>query len=381
MISSLHLHNFKCFQDQRLDLSQLTLLTGLNGMGKSSVIQSLLLLRQSNERFDVSSGEFFSLFLNGDLTHIGTAGDLLYEAANEEKIGISLSIIQNNELITVIGEWAFNNESENVLQPTQWKPSNVDGLQKSSLFSTQFHYLNAERIGPRVAFAASGFNVQQNRRIGSKGEFAAHFLSLFRDEDIHILQLAHPNARTTQLLSQVEAWLSEISPGTRLEINAHPSMDLINLQISFETGKQVSNPYRTTNVGFGLTYTLPILVAILSSRKDSLILIENPEAHLHPKGQARMGHLLALAASFGVQVIIETHSDHVLNGIRLAVHSGQLLPSDVTMHYFGRVEKDDKVMANVVSPKIDANGRIDNWPDGFFDEWDKSLEQLLTPRN
>ena len=111
----------------------------------------------------------------------------------------------------------------------------------------------------------------------------------------------------------------------------------------------------------------------------TLLIVENPEAHLHPKGQSMMGHLLALAASCGVQVLIETHSDHVLNGIRLAVHGGKIKPEEICFHFFQRIEKDSQALAQVVSPKIDRNGRIDRWPDGFFDEWDKSLDALLEP--
>jgi predicted ATPase len=151
------------------------------------------------------------------------------------------------------------------------------------------------------------------------------------------------------------------------------------LRYSFVTGEQRSNRYRSTSVGFGITYVLPVLVAVLSSAPGSIVLVENPEAHLHPKGQVRIGELLARAAAIGIQVIVETHSDHVLNGIRLAVHSGKIEPESVAFHYFSRVEEAGRVRASVESPKIDKDGRLDRWPEGFFDEWDKSLERLLAP--
>jgi predicted ATPase len=88
---------------------------------------------------------------------------------------------------------------------------------------------------------------------------------------------------------------------------------------------------------------------------------------------------MARAASCGIQVIVETHSDHVLNGIRLAVHGGQLSPESVYLHFFDRKPQNDQACAEVISPRIDRNGRIDRWPEGFFDEWDKSLEALLGP--
>ena len=173
--------------------------------------------------------------------------------------------------------------------------------------------------------------------------------------------------------------MGEVSPGTRIHLNLSNGMDIIGLQYSFVTGKQVSNKYRATNVGFGISYTLPIIVAVLSSGPGSLLLIENPEAHLHPKGQAKMGELLACAASCGVQVVVETHSDHVLNGMRLATYGGKINPDDIQLHFFQRREEDGQ--SQVISPRLDRDGRIDQWPDGFFDEWDKSLEALLEPRD
>ncbi len=73
--------------------------------------------------------------------------------------------------------------------------------------------------------------------------------------------------------------------------------------------------------------------------------------------------------------MVETHSDHVLNGIRVAVHNGKFRPDDVQLHYFQRRKEDGQ--SQVISPRIDRDGRIDKWPDGFFDEWDKNLEALL----
>jgi predicted ATPase len=118
-------------------------------------------------------------------------------------------------------------------------------------------------------------------------------------------------------------------------------------------------------------------VAVLASEPGTLILIENPEAHLHPKGQSKMGELLALAASCGVQVVIETHSDHVLNGIRRVVHAGKLDHNDVQLHYFQRQEKEGQAFTEVVSPHIKRSGRIDKWPDGFFDQMEKDLMELI----
>lgn len=171
----------------------------------------------------------------------------------------------------------------------------------------------------------------------------------------------------------MEAWLGEISPGTKIEVESHLGIDLVSLKYSYG----LSNPYRSTNVGFGITYTLPIIVAILSATSDTLILLENPEAHLHPKGQSKMGELIALATSCGVQIIVETHSDHVLNGIRKAVRYNKIKAQDVQLHYFNRYFQKGQAITEIISPRIYQDGGIDKWPDGFFDQAENDLMELL----
>ncbi|GAB1542018.1 DUF3696 domain-containing protein [Scytonema sp. NUACC21] len=367
MIRSLRLINFKPFENQFLEFRPLTLLSGLNSTGKSSVLQSLLLLRQS---FQQGLLPDIGLALNGDLVCIGTAQDALFEGAGkEDPIGFDI-VFENG----IEGIWRFNYDREvDVLNIAS--KSLTQEVYRLSLFSNNFHYLQAERIEPRPFNEMSDYQVRRLGQIGTRGEYTAHFLSIYQDIDIPNGELSHPKAKSWNLINQVEAWIGEVSPGTRIKISSKPDVDLMSLQYSYGD----NNPYRATNVGFGISYTLPIIVTLLSSKPGTLIIIENPEAHLHPQGQAKMGELLALAASCGVQVVIETHSDHVLNGIRLAVHGGKLPPEDVQLHYFQRQEKGRQAFTEVVSPRIDRNGRIDKWPDGFFDEWEKSLDALLEP--
>lgn len=373
MITNLRLQNFKCFSDQALEFGALTLLSGLNGMGKSSVIQSLLLLRQSYEQGLLDKKE---LALNGDLVCIGTARDVLYEGAEDDTICFEIAVAGSDR-----ARWCFNyKEADANVLTLDSASSGKKYSYDFSLFNRNFHYINAERTGPRTSFEISDSIVRQHRQLGPRGEYTAHFLAVFGRDEIPNKVLAHPKAESYLLRTQVEAWLGEISPGTRLHFTTHAGMDIVNLQYSFITEQQVSNEYRSTNVGFGLTYILPVLVAILSSPSGALILCENPEAHLHPKGQVLMGELITLAASCGIQVVVETHSDHVLNGIRLAVHCGKIKPADVNLHFFQRREKGEQIVSEVISPHIDEDGRIDVWPEGFFDEWDRSLESLLEPR-
>ncbi len=377
MITSLHLLNFKPFANQLLEFRKLTLFSGLNSTGKSSVLQSFLLLRQSYQQGLLPEK---GLALNGDFVNIGTAQDALFEGAKEDLIGFDIVLENNSKAV-----WRFKYDREVDVLSIDSEPVSSE-VYKSNLFGNKFHYLQAERIGPRPFNEMSDYQVRQLGQLGIKGEYAAHFLAINGQKAIPNSGLSHPevklktqrdlsSAKSMDLIDQVEAWMGEISPGTRLKIDAKSDVDLMSFQYSYGD----SNPYRATNVGFGISYTLPIIVAVLASTPGTIILIENPEAHLHPKGQVKMGQLLALAASGGVQVVIETHSDHVLNGIRLAVHGGKLDPKDVQLHYFQRQNKEGQAVTDVVSPKIDRNGRIDRWPDGFFDEWDNSLEILLEP--
>ena len=379
MITSLHLLNFKPFANQLLEFKKLTLFSGLNSTGKSSVMQSFLLLRQSYQQ-GLLPGK--GLALNGDLVNVGTARDALFEGAKEDLIAFDIVWENNSE-----GIWCFKyNQEVDVLNIRMEQVTSE--VYKYNLFGNNFHYLQAERIGPRPFNEMSDYQVRQLGQLGVKGEYAAHFLAINGRKVIPNSSLSHPEvklktqrekeqstAKSMDLIAQVEAGRGGISPGTRLKIDAKSDVDLMSFQYSYGD----SNPYRATNVGFGISYILPIIVAALASTPGTIILIENPEAHLHPKGQVKMGQLLALAASGGVQVVIETHSDHVLNGIRLAVHGGKLDPKDVQLHYFQRQNKEEQAVTEVISPKIDRNGRIDRWPDGFFDEWDNSLEVLLEP--
>jgi len=131
--------------------------------------------------------------------------------------------------------------------------------------------------------------------------------------------------------------------------------------------------HRPIHVGFGLTQVFPIVVAALTRKTGDFLLIENPEVHLHPAGQAKMGSFLSKVAAAGVQVIIETHSDHVLNGIRRSVRGGEIKSEEVAIHFFQDREQEGD---QVISPIIDQTGNIDVWPSGFFDQFDKDMNHF-----
>jgi predicted ATPase len=369
MLTELTLQNFKCFENESFPLRALTMLTGLNSTGKSTVLQAMLLLRQSHEdRILENTG----LTLDGPLVQLGTARDVLFEGAKEESIEFGVRWDDGMQATFVFGY----DQATDVLT---FLNSDIKGMfTAQSLFTDRFHYLEAERIGPRSAFEMSEFEVHRHRQLGTSGEYTAHFMALFGSELNVSPAMRHPNANSPSLRDQVEAWMSEISPGLRLHFNAHRTMDLVNLGVSFTAVGIVStNEYRSANVGFGITYTLPIVVSLLSSNKGDLVFLENPEAHLHPRAQSKIGELITRACSSGVQVIFETHSDHVLNGVRIAVKAGVLNANDATVLFFDKDKVGDRLKTQVSTLLIDSDGRIANWPVGFFDEFEKSIERLM----
>ncbi|MCK4517426.1 DUF3696 domain-containing protein, partial [Candidatus Babeliales bacterium] len=129
---------------------------------------------------------------------------------------------------------------------------------------------------------------------------------------------------------------------------------------------------RPSNIGYGLTYAFPVIISGLLAKPKQILIIDSPEVHLHPLGQSQMGQFLAKVAAAGVQVIIETHSDHVINGIRLSVKNKDILPEKVAIHFFNHQD----TIPRAISPLIDSQGNLSEWPEGFCDQSEKDYAQL-----
>ncbi|GAB4056359.1 AAA family ATPase [Spirosoma litoris] len=361
MITRLTIENFKAFKYAELNLTELNLLTGVNGVGKSSVLQTLLLLRQSHGTDGLS--------LKGQLVDIGLGRDALNAQAESDEIRFT---IESKEIVLLYRYPA--------LADSDFLKTSYFGTQSKefyfALYSENcFQYLNAERKSPSVIFPASNYQVQQLRSLGKNGEYTVHFLAHYQREPVVLpsVQIATSNT----LLDQVDAWFQRISAGTRLTTTYRSDLNVATLTYRFEAGENVTPDFTPVNVGFGFTYVLPIIVAVLAARPGDLLLIENPESHLHPQGQAQLGSLLACAAADGVQIIVETHSDHLLNGVRVAVKGKQIKPEQVSVYYFERDPDAEEHATEIIQPTIDANGRLSQQPRGFFDEYARQLDRLL----
>jgi predicted ATPase len=116
------------------------------------------------------------------------------------------------------------------------------------------------------------------------------------------------------------------------------------------------------DVGFGVSQTLPVIVALLVAQPGQAVYLEQPELHLHPRAQTRMGKLLSEAARRGVRVIVETHSSLLLRAIQTLVARNELSPELVKLHWFTRQEDGS---TEVNSADLDKDGAFGNWPEDF----------------
>lgn len=372
MITQVELQFFKCFRRLQLPLSQLTLLSGTNASGKSSILQSLVLLHQTCVDHEWSN----RLQLNGDAISLGTVRDVIDKVYGRSEFQVELQTDDCRVAWTFVGDRQGDDMSAKVavvrIDASVWPdPTRLHHLlpenepRTGSLATTlrRLNYLTAERVGPRDYYELQDPNAVQV--VGPRGENAVGLLYLQRE--LPVLSGLVLSQEPGLLLPQVMARMQQFFPQSSLAVQKVPQTNLVTL------GLRTSNAtdfHRPINIGFGLTQVFPIVVAALSAAQGDLLLIENPEVHLHPSGQAMMGRFLAEVASAGVQVLVESHSDHVLNGIRRAVKSRQVEAGQVALHFFRPRDND---VAQVVSPTLDDTGNIDHWPQGFFDQFDRDL--------
>ncbi|HDR4513821.1 DUF3696 domain-containing protein [Bacillus cereus group sp. TH150LC] len=362
MISKLNIQNYKCWVDQEVHFSPLTILAGGNAVGKSSIVQSLLLMKKAYE--NVYNGEILSSDVNG--INLGLPKDIISKEKTSEQIILknTLDNGNSNEVRLTIGD--------EIINPLSFLIENKeDLLEKKYDPFNNFQYLNAERIGPRITSDISSNSILD---VGNKGEYTNHIINK-ADLLKHEIHESMRSSRLARFSANCESWLDIIIPGTQLNVSLHEEVNKVT--IKFKNTKTSSDAYVPTATGFGLTYVLPIIVSglLFSTYKDSLLIIENPEAHLHPYGQSKIGQFLAMLASCGVQVIVETHSEHVINGARLQL--AKMKQTDkMIVNFFNIV--DDRI--NIEKIEVNTYGELEKWPKGFFDQNKADLRELLRLR-
>lgn len=367
MLSKLRINNFKCFQNHEITFKPLTVLVGGNGVGKSSVIQSLLLSKQSLQKIELKEDILNSIFeieLKGPfLLNLGYPKNVI--SSNADSKGISFSLTNEHGEETKFDFTFPENYGEHLLQG---KISKVDNNLSIPL-KRSFSYLNAERLGPRLGLPL-GPNSEWN--IGYKGEYSSHIL--FRADNtgrkVHnLLKIVEDSNRFSR---QAEAWLQEIVPDLQLDYKLIEEASLASFK--FKSNWLDTDFFPAPNTGFGISYTLPIIIAglIQSNEKNGTLIVENPEAHLHPYGQSKIGRFLARVSMTGVQVVVETHSEHVINGARIEMAKLER-NEDMQVNFFSTVSS----TINIQELHINRVGELSNWPSGFFDQEQSDLKELF----
>lgn len=376
MIKYIGIENFKSLKQIKIKPSYLNLCFGMNGMGKSTFLQMMLLLRQSYFKGVLQNQ---GLLLNDkDLISLGSGKDAFhYNSGKNDFIKFEIRSKEN-----VKHKWKFKLAATSDILPLKKYLNDKDiafqSISEMPLFNDNFQYLSAEHLAPQKQYQKSEFEVKQHRNIGIRGEYAVHYLSLFgTTEKIKNKNLRHKNAKSDALIHQTSAWLGEISPGTRLVVEDIKGIDTVRLGVQFETNTGYTNEFTPLNVGFGILYVLPVILSLLTSKPNSLLLIENPESHLHPKGQSSIGNLMARAAHNGVQIFCESHSDHIINGIRVAVKSKLLNSDKLSIYYFDRDSLDEEHQTRITDVYVDQKGELSEYPEGLLDEWENLLMNLI----
>ncbi|AFZ15717.1 hypothetical protein Cri9333_4962 (plasmid) [Crinalium epipsammum PCC 9333] len=383
MLTGLKIVNFKCFNSLSLPLAPMTLLTGFNAAGKSTALQSLLLLTQTLR----SNNRATKLNLNSSLVRLGTLGEVL----NSGKPNVMFSVedditeiawslqaqdaalqIQNLKIKSVEGTNEYSDSDIKTLDMLLPSGSATEAVQLMERLR-EIIFLSAVRIGTAEVFPAPEEGALVHANVGVQGEFAPWWFEQSLDDDVDELR-RNPSDKAAILRRQFNAWASQLFLGAQANAQTITKTSLVRLEMRMG---DLSDWRRLSNIGYGLTYAFPVIVAGLLAKPQQILIIDSPEAHLHPLGQSQIGLFLSQIAAAGVQVIIETHSDHLLNGVRLAVKNEKIMPDQVAVHFFSHPQESTATgLPHVVSPLIDSDGNLSEWPDGFFNQSEKDLAKL-----
>lgn len=278
-------------------------------------------------------------------------------------------VIDNEDLFDSVGS---NNKSTNNDNKILAKllPAYINSI----LGSHNIHYVSANRCGP-VKFVEK-MEIPEVHKVGRNGNFTINTLSTYKEKVSRKMNISNDDANEYDLITATTKWIGFIMNGGDVNVedyakNENRRSSTLSLQFGFEKNG-FQRKFEAYNVGFGYSYILSIVVSALIAKEGNILIIENPEAHLHPKAQLNLAYLLAKLTGNGVQVFVETHSEHIVNGFRIAA-----LKDDYTLN-----NNDLNILFfdydfNIIQLEIEENGKIGNWPTGFFDQYQHELAEIL----
>ena len=407
MLLDLTLRNFKIWKTTGLvKLAPVSLLLGTNSSGKSSIIQSLLLIRQTVR----SSDPFISLNLGseaaGSSVALGQFSDLLNRISAERR----------ERTIAIEFTWSPTGLPEAALNfSASYQPAKSDaaeiltlrlgrgdqsfivtrqakgayrlfvGAEKRSLgASREFHPQSSftfsaatfARMAPsdaqiiRGAGAALLDELAKIIYLGPVRQLARrHYhwsgisVATIGDDgskaiDALIASGSAWKGASRRLFEQTEHWLSKMGLAQKLEIRRLGKSPNYEVWVVRD-----GVPSNLKDVGVGVSQVLPVIVAALHAEPKHIVMVEEPESHLHPLAQALLAELfVGVSKERGVQFIVETHSEHLFRRMQTLIARAEVRPSDCALYF---VEKEG-AEARFRSLEPDEVGRVKNWPPHFF---------------
>lgn len=332
LINALSLKNFKCFEELDVTFAPITLLTGANSSGKSSLINAILAVLQT-EQFP------FYLSPNGKYVNMGSFEEILYRNSTDKCFDIFIKFDDNDNAFDT--SWYQNS--------TTGLPKNmhdIDSSYEPENFDRYFNYIGSFRQPPERTYYQKA---KAQRKIETDG--GSYLDQIIEWEETGPDKLTELSNIMQQIKLFTEIRSNKLKGG-RFELNVK-----ITLKSDFTP---------LTDVGFGISQFLPIIVADLQLPDQSCLAISQPEIHLHPPVQAQFGNYLANQVNrTEKQYIVETHSEYLLNRIRLLLVTGELKPADVRILYF----ENDGIKSTVHDIEFATDGQIKGAPQGFFDTY------------
>lgn len=364
MLKTLKLKNVKCFNEAEFDFSNLTVFCGANSAGKSTAIQCLLLLKQT---FDENKFSNNALSLTGKFFSVGHVEDFKSHTTSGDKLTISINGCDFSSKL-----------DELIMEDYTLKLESLDLT--SDFFTKPFHYLSAYRLAPQNSYDVNYDTSKIN--FGIYGEYAISELARLGNEPAlnqklaaSILEINYKDngqLKTSEikLLNAVKETMKILSPDFDIMVEPYVKFDKVT---STYSSSGTANSVRPVNTGFGISNVLPIIIAALSTPENGILIVENPEVHLHPAAQSMLAGFLAITAFSGVQVILETHSDHIINGIRVYAKENKAPEGSIVINSITRNIND----RSIKKITIDSSGDFSDIEEGFFDQTEKDLMRLF----
>lgn len=348
MIKKIFIKNYKSIKDLALTCNQMNLFVGTNSSGKSTTIESILMTAQNVDR---------EVGLNGELVRGGSYDDIHCRYSAEREILSAVEDEKGNSIVISFGAHESGVDKS-------FKGDRASIEEQLNYAKGEINYLSCNRIGPSDIYHK---NLSLVDNVGINGEFTMGYLNEHGQDRLDDSLCKTKSVLT--LLGQVNWWLKYIADA---EINTTevPGSDIIVVSYNMRD----INGVRPRNIGAGISYLVSVLVICLASKDKSVLLIENPEIHLHPRAQSRLTEFLYFVSASGRQLFVETHSDHVFNGIRAGIASGDIDSGKIDIDFFYLNEEN---LTQCEQIKIGTRGKIENPLPDLFEQFNIDLDKML----